>query len=179
MACRRSGVQFSLAPQIGRSSWIPSREGRDLCVTVPALPTWLAVFGILFARGLSTRGPRGVYLCGGASGLHVRPGREAGGGRRVRTGTEASLTVSARPWQNQTAGRGRGPTGGSGDASEHPRGVRPSPWSGVDTGHGHPAQLPFLWIPPRRPGPRGQRRHFLRVHGLRPQLELIDGCTQA
>jgi hypothetical protein len=143
----------------------------------------VVVFGTLFSNRLesllSHSGPAGVYLCGSASCMLVRARYDSRAGCRVRTGTEASLTVLARPWQNQTAGRGRGPTGGSSDACEHPRRGRSPLRCDVDTGNGHPAQLPFLRFRACRPGPRGQRRHLLRVHGLRPQLELTHGCTQA
>src|SRR5690606_12775098 len=86
--------------------------------------------GIFRHPRLSRNAPPGVYLYEAPS--------------RVPNGTPASLTVLARSWQNQTAGRGRGPTGGSCDACEHLRGGRPPPRSGGDPTYRHPLQLPFL-----------------------------------
>ncbi|GAT80308.1 hypothetical protein STXM2123_1009 [Streptomyces sp. F-3] len=38
--------------------------------------------------------------------------------------------------------------------------------------------MPFPQFSPRGPSPRRQRRDPVRVHDLRPQLELTHGSTQ-
>jgi len=118
---------------------------------------------------------------GGRRRVRFRRGRRpsARGRRRSRTGTEASLTVRGPPWQNQTAGRDRGPAGGSSDACLHPRGGRRPPRNGAGTRHHHASRPPLPRLTARGSSPRRRRRDFVRVHGLRPQLELIDGCPQA
>ncbi len=81
----------------------------------------VAAFGTLFLNRLESFGALRSYTS--AEAFSVCAWALAGTaavGADVRTGTEASLTVLLRPWQNQTAGRGRGPTGGSSDACEHP-----------------------------------------------------------
>jgi hypothetical protein len=251
MACRRSGVQFSLAPQRVHCAPVVIPPGRSSMSSVQPDVVHLDVFHIRFLAGgrlsdLPTsncpsssghdrrlppncgpfahdvvavtavvvavspcrrvavspcrrvavspcrrcRGRAPWYAC--EHRQNRNPGHHQGLAQqflvgppvrpdccRVRTGTQASLTQLVRPWQNQTAGRGRGPTGGSSDACEHPGGGRPPPRRGVDTGHGHPARLPFPRLWARGPSPGRHFRNLLRVHGLRPQLELIDGCTSA
>ena len=212
MACRRSGVQFSLAP---RTNPVPPR-GRDFsflraCVAAPRPCPGVRVSASAPAPGLARPrpGPRPLRRCRAGSRLHApraglhtgrRPAphlrggpdrgsrgrasgagtdRPCGGRRRSRTGTEASLTVKRPPWQNQTAGRDRGPAGGSSDACLHPRGGRRPPRNDAGTRHHHASRPPLARLIACGSSPRGRRRDLVRVHGLRPQLELIDGCPQA
>jgi hypothetical protein len=96
--------------------------------------SWGAVvLGTLISNPLESLGVPGAYTFADALlACSYAPVARAVLGARVRTGTKASLTVLLRPWQNQTAGRGRGPTGGSSDACQHPRGGRRSPRSGTE-----------------------------------------------
>jgi hypothetical protein len=87
----------------------------------------------LFSKCLESVGPPGAYTSADALlACTYAPAATAVLGCCVRTGTQASLTVLLRPWQNQTAGRGRGPTGGSSDACQHHRGGRRSPRSVIE-----------------------------------------------
>jgi len=116
---------------VGRTARLrpPHRQGPG----VRFGPVGAVVFGTLISDPLESLGASGAYTFADAlPACSYAPPRTAALGACVRTGTQASLTVLLRPWQNQTAGRGRGPTGGSSDACQHPRGGPRSPRSGTE-----------------------------------------------